>query len=145
MAVLDLQRKEVMIEYTAMICPSMKCPLCGNTFTSSESTTIDRSYSLLFCPRWTSTLWLSLSLGCFGFTDIYTDQGIYQIQSPLISHVCHNDGKGRLIQILLEDLQLVIGVSRPPSLNMIWSRYPSQIYGQVLAHQYLWIGTLHKE
>ena len=53
------------------------------------------------------------SLGCFGFTDTYMDQGISQVQM-LLSHMRHQDEIGILLQILLENLQLIIGLPLLP-------------------------------
>lgn len=103
-----------------MVRPSMKYPLCGTTFMSSESATIDRSYfptilsKMGFNFKTKRLLFFGPpSLGCFGFTDTYTDQGFFQIQS-LLSHVRHNDEIGQIMHILVENVQLVIGASRPP-------------------------------
>ena len=55
-----------------------------------------------------SFLWSSI-FGCFGFTDTYMDQGISQVQMFLI-HMRHQDEIVILLQILLENLQLIIGL-----------------------------------
>ena len=117
----QLQRHEVMIAYkTSMLRPSMKCPLCGTKFTAKESAKNDRS----FLPTLLTTMGFNAktkrllffgppSLGCFGFTDTYMDQGISQVQM-LLSHMRHQDEIGILLQILLEKLQLIIGLPLLP-------------------------------
>jgi hypothetical protein len=52
------------------------------------------------------------SLGAFGFTNTWTNQGIAQIQL-LLGHLRKNEEIGKLTHILLETLQLVIGSSLP--------------------------------
>ena len=57
------------------------------------------------------------SLGCFGFTNNYTDQGISQVKM-LLSHLRHQDEIGHMIQIMIENAQLAIGLSlRPLTYN----------------------------
>ena len=52
------------------------------------------------------------SLGAFGFTNTWTNQGIAQLQL-LLGHLCKNEEIGELTNILLETLQLVIGSPLP--------------------------------
>jgi len=52
------------------------------------------------------------SLGAFGFTDTYTDQGISQL-SLFIGHIRCKQEIGTLLRILMEHLQLVIGFGSP--------------------------------
>ena len=52
------------------------------------------------------------SMGAYGFTDLYTDQGIMQLQK-FISHMRHQDEIGSsLINILLENLTLTLGTGK---------------------------------
>ena len=104
-----------------MFRPSMKYPLCGTTFTAQECAKTDRLFLPTLLPRMgfnAKTKRLLFfgppSLGCFGFTDTYTDQGISQVQMFLSSHMRHQDEVGILLQILLEDLQLIIGLPLLP-------------------------------
>ena len=116
----QLQRHEVMIAYKTMFRPSMKYPSCGTTFTAQECAKSDRSFlpTLLtrmgFNAKTKRLLFFGPpSLGCFGFTDTYMDQGISQVQM-LLSHMRHQDEIVILLQILLENLQLIIGLPLLP-------------------------------
>ena len=53
------------------------------------------------------------SLGSYGFTDTYTDQGIMQLQM-LLSHMQHQDEIAKLIMIFLENLILITGIRTLP-------------------------------
>ena len=115
-----LSRHKVMLAHKTMLRPAMKYPLCGTTFTAHECEIIDRSYfpTLLSWMGFNPITKLLLffgppSLGCFGFTNTYTDQGISQVQM-LLSHLRHKDEIGHMIQIMIENVQLVIGLSLHP-------------------------------
>ena len=109
----------------------MKFPLCGTPFTAPECEIIDQSYfpTLLsrmgLNPMTKRLLFFGPpSLGCFGFTNSYTDQGISQVQM-LLSHLRHQDEIGHMIQIMIENAQLVIGFYlRPLMYNpQVFIRY----------------------
>ena len=120
-----------MLTYKTMLQPAMKYQLCGTTFTVHECEIIDQSFfpNLLsrmgFNPM---TKWLLFfvppSLGCFGFTNAYTDQGISQVQM-LLNHLHHQDEIGHMIKIMIENAQLAIGLSlRPLMYNpQVFIRY----------------------
>ena len=115
-----LSRHKVMLAYKTMLRPAMKSPLCGTTFTAHECEIIDRSYfrTLLsrmgFNPMTIRLLFFGPpSLGWFGFTNTYTDQGISQVQM-LLSHLRHQGEIGHMIQIMIENAQLAIGLSLRP-------------------------------
>ena len=114
----------------------MKYPLCGTTFTAHECEIIDRSYfpTLLSWMGFNPITKLLLffgppSLGCFGFTNNYTDQGIIRVLI-LLSDLRHQDEIGHMIQILTENVQLVIGLSlrffnvQSPSIYTIYRIIP---------------------
>ena len=114
----------------------MKYPLCGTTFTAHECEIIDRSYfpTLLSWMGFNPITKLLLffgppSLGCFGFTNNYTDQGIIRVL-VLLSDLRHQDEIGHMIQILTENVQLVIGLSlrffnvQSPSIYTIYRIIP---------------------
>ena len=114
-----LSRSEVATAYEFMLRPSLRYPLCGTTFSKKECDTIDRSYLSMFLSKMgfnRNTKRLLLfgppSLGAFGFTDTYTDQGISQL-SLFIGHIRCKQEIGTLLQILMEHLQLVIGFGSP--------------------------------
>ena len=50
------------------------------------------------------------NLGAFGFTDTYTDQGIAQLQM-FLGQLRHDNELAQLVHVLLEKLQLHMGVS----------------------------------
>ncbi len=106
-----LSRTEVAMAYEYMLRPSMKYPLCGTTLSKKECDIVDRSY----LPYLLSQMGFNKNikrlilfgpplLGCFGFTDTFTDQGI--------CHLSLKQEIGTLLLILIEHLQLKIGFSR---------------------------------
>jgi hypothetical protein len=114
----QLQRHEVSIAYNkTMLCPAMKYSLSSTTLTVHECIRVDWSYlptllSRMDFNRCTKQLLLfgPPSLGAFGFTNTWTNQGIAQIQL-LLGHLHKDEEIGELSNILLETLQLVIGSS----------------------------------
>ena len=52
------------------------------------------------------------SLGALGFTNTWTDQGIAQVQL-LLGHLHQDADIGKLMQIVMENLQLLIGSALP--------------------------------
>ena len=114
-----LQCHEVSIAYKTMLHPAMKYSLSSTTLTIHECIRVDRSYRPTLLSRMgfnccTKHLLLfgSLSLGAFGFTNKWTNQGIAQIQL-ILGHLRKNEEFGVLTNIILETLQLVIGSSLP--------------------------------
>ena len=116
----NLSRSEVLTAYEFMLRPSMKYPLCGTTFSKTECEQIDRSY----LPRLLSKMGFNKntkrlllfgppSMGAFGFTDTFTDQGINQL-SLFLGHIRCKQEIGTLILILVEHLQLIIGFGVSP-------------------------------
>ena len=61
----------------------------------------------------TSPIFRPTILRCFGFSDTYIDQGIFQLQM-LLSHLRCCDKLGLLIWILVETLHLIIGLPKDP-------------------------------
>ena len=115
----QLQQHEVSIAYKTMLHPAMKYTLSSTTLTVHECVRVDRSYlptllSRMGFNRCTKQLLLfgPPSLGAFGFTNTWTDQGIVQIQL-LLGHLRKDEEIRVLTNILLETLQLVIGSSLP--------------------------------
>ena len=119
-----LSRHKVMLAHKTMLRPAMKYPLCGTTFTAHECEIIDRSYfstllsNMGFNPMTKRLFFFGPpSLGYFGFKNNYTGQGISQVQM-LLSHLRHKDEIGHMIQIMIENAQLAIGLSlRPLTYN----------------------------
>ncbi len=110
---------EVLAAYEFMLCPSMKYTLCATTLIKQECEKIDQSYlpvllSWMGINRNTkrAILFGPPSLGSQGFTCTYTDQGISQL-SMFIGHLRLKQEIGKLIWVLVEHLQLVIGVGEP--------------------------------
>ncbi len=118
-AISKLSRSEVATAYEFILRPSMKYQLCSTTFNIQECATIDRSYlpyvlSEMGFNKNTKRLLLigPQSLGGFGFTDTFTDQGISQL-TLFIGHIRLNQEICTLLHILMENMQLVVGFGLP--------------------------------
>ena len=114
-----LQRHEVILAYKMMLQPAMKYTLSSTTLNTLECTQVDRSYlptmlSHMGFNRNTKQLLLfgPPSLGAIGFTNTWTDQGIAQVQL-FLGQIRKKEEIGLLLHIIMENLQLVIGSSRP--------------------------------
>ena len=105
--------------YKMMLYPAMKYSLSCTTLSHPECDMVDRTYlptllSQMGINRCTKRLLLfgPPSLGALGFTNMWTDQGIAQVQL-LLGHLCQGQEIGQLLQVLMETLQMVIGSSLP--------------------------------
>ena len=118
-AVSQLKRHEVAIAYKMVLRPAMKYSLSSTTLTTQECAKVDRSYlptllsqiSVNCCTKQT-LLFGSPSLGALGFTNIWTDQGIAKVQF-LLEHLRQDADVWKLMQIVMENLQLVIWSALP--------------------------------
>ena len=114
-AVFQLKQHEVAMAYKMMLHPAMKYALSSTTLTTQECAKVDRSYlptllswmGINHCTKQT-LLFGPPSPGALGFTNTWTDQGIAQVQL-LLGHLRQDTDIGKLMQIVMENLQLVIG------------------------------------